>query len=120
VALRQESAAEALPLLTESLRLHHELKLELGAAESLAGLALLAALEGHAERSARLAGAVEGWLERLTLSLPPAEAQMLNRAVESVRSTISPTVFASAWAAGRTLAAQGPAAVVEHALDLYG
>ena len=72
-----------------------------GVAESVIGLAAVAAAEGRAEAAAQLFGAGEAGLEALGSQLWPSNRPEYERFVTLVRAALPPAEFAASWAAGR-------------------
>ena len=90
----------------ESLRFHREMGDRLGIAEALAGFARIATAERDYVRAARLMGASEALRETLGFPVPPAEREVYDRAVASMRSSMGEHAFSEAWAQGRAMSAE--------------
>ncbi len=89
--------------LAESLAICVELGDISGIAAAIEGLALLAAASGAPAEAARRFGAAAALREEVQAPLPPADQQVLDRAVATVRASLGETVFQAAWDEGRML-----------------
>jgi len=85
-------------------------------AGALAGVANVEAARGRPQRAARLDGAVAALREELGATVTPWERPAYERQVATVRATLSPEAFETAWEAGRTLPLEQ--AVAEALADL--
>jgi DNA-binding CsgD family transcriptional regulator len=89
--------------LAESLAICVELGDTAGIAESIEGLALLAAASGAAAEAARRLGAASVLREEVHSPLPPADRRSLDRAVASIRAALGDAVFRASWEEGGAL-----------------
>jgi hypothetical protein len=71
--------------------------------QSLQALAILAAAQGQAERSARLFGAVEAFRQPLCYCFLPVWRAEHERSVEAVRAQLGEPEMASFWAEGKAM-----------------
>jgi hypothetical protein len=90
-------------LFQESLGLFHQRGDPWGSAESLEGLAYVAAAGGQAERAARLFGAAETVRETARVPLRLFERPDYDRHVAAARAALKEEAFAAAWAEGRAM-----------------
>jgi len=74
-----------------------------GIAGSLIGLAAITAVRGQWAGVARLLGAVAALIERVAITLLPADQADFDQALEATRTQLSPPLFAAMWEAGRAL-----------------
>jgi predicted ATPase/DNA-binding SARP family transcriptional activator len=95
--------SRAAALYRESLRLRWELNDPLEITRSLADLAVLAARQGQAERTARLLGAREAQCEALGVAPSVAVRTESGWALATARSALGEERFAAVWAEGRAL-----------------
>ena len=83
-------------------------------AQSLAGLAEVAAMQGHATWAARLWGAAERQLQSADAVLPSVLRPAYSRLLATARAQLGEAAFTAAWSEGQhmsldqVLAAQGP------------
>jgi non-specific serine/threonine protein kinase len=96
-------AASARPPLEEALRAHRRQGYLMGISFSLIGLAVVSALEGQGERSARLLGAQEGLLASAGGRQFAVVSRLAGQFVAPARATVGEARWADAYAAGRTL-----------------
>jgi non-specific serine/threonine protein kinase len=101
----------------ESLRLQRELGNKQGIAECLAALAGLAGELGRPERAARLAAASSALLDAIGVPLAPADASVLMRDTDMIRTQLGPRDWDAAWTAGSALTTEQAATL---ALDDVG
>jgi non-specific serine/threonine protein kinase len=87
----------------ESLSLNMKLGHKQAVAACVSGLACVALARGEALAAAQLFGAVERQLERIGVSLMPADSVEFERNVALARDQLGEAVFAAAWAEGRTM-----------------
>ena len=93
----------AAALYRESLALRRELNDPLETARSLEDLAVLAARQGQAERTARLLGANEAQCEAIGAAPPVAVRTEYEWTLATARSALGEERFAAVWAEGRAL-----------------
>ena len=77
------------------------------AAQCLEGLALAAALQGQAERTARLLGVADGLHLIMDAPIPPVERPDYERCRTLAESELGPERFAAAWIHGQALFSEG-------------
>lgn len=87
----------------ESLLLRRELGEKYGVSQSLAELAMVAALQARPRQAARLFGAAEALRETLSTPLWPIERDRYEHAVAVAREALGKEEFAAAWAEGRAM-----------------
>ncbi len=102
-ALALGEREEARAALTRSFALAQETGDRRGLAVNLVGQAGLATQQGNDARAVRLASAAQTRLVAVGLDLDPEEAHVYHAALDQARQTLSPAVFASAWAGGERL-----------------
>lgn len=85
-----------------------------GVAESLEGLASLAAAGGKPERAVRLLGAAEALREAIGTPLPPSDRPDYERSVSTLQQRLDQRLFTTTWAEGRAMT---PEAAMEYALS---
>jgi hypothetical protein len=83
-------------------------------AESLEGLASLAAAGGKPERAVRLLGAAEALREAIGTPLPPSDRDAYETIVSTLQRRLDERIFTTAWAEGRVMT---PGAAMEYALS---
>jgi DNA-binding CsgD family transcriptional regulator/tetratricopeptide (TPR) repeat protein len=105
---------QATAMYAEALRLHWDDGDRGRTARCLNGLGVVAAFAGQGERAARLCGAAEALREAIGAPAPRYRGQH-ERAMGLARAALGEQAFASAWAAGRSLAT---ADAVTEALDV--
>jgi len=103
IALRQCNDAHAIVCCQESLVLNVAVGDKRGIAGSLIGLAAITAVRGQWAGVARLLGAVAALIERVVITLLPADRADFDQALEATRTQLSPPLFAAMWEAGRAL-----------------
>jgi predicted ATPase/class 3 adenylate cyclase len=113
VARRRGDCEQARTLFAESLALQQEYGNKQGMAESLAGLASVAA---QPECAARLFAAVETLLDVVGVPLSPADRVDLDRSLAAVRAQLDQGAFAAAWTEGQALAADASPAAWEQTI----
>ena len=74
-----------------------------GIAGCLIGLAAITAIRGQWASVARLLGAVAALIERVTMTLLPADQADFDQALDATRTQLSAPLFAALWEAGRAL-----------------
>jgi non-specific serine/threonine protein kinase len=114
VARRRGDWEQARTLFAESLALQQEHGNKQGMAESLAGLASVAA---QPQCAARLFAAVEALLEAVGAPLSPADRVDLERNLAAVRDQLGQGAFAAAWTEGQALAADASPVAWEQTID---
>jgi hypothetical protein len=110
----QSACAQAEALFEESLILSRNHEVRVGVAYGLAGLAGVAATEGHPVRAARLFGAAEELFRTLSQKMQPVDQAEFDRNVTAARAQLDEAAFATAWAEGRAMSL--PQAI-EYALE---
>jgi predicted ATPase len=113
VARRRGDHEQARTLFAESLALQQEYGNKQGMAESLAGLASVAA---QPECAVRLFGAVEALLDAVGAPLSPADRADLERNLAAMRAQLDERAYAAAWAEGQALAADASTAAWERTI----
>jgi predicted ATPase/class 3 adenylate cyclase/DNA-binding CsgD family transcriptional regulator len=103
VALMQGDSARSRIYFYESLMGVRALDYPAGISGGLEGLAGAATLAGKAERAAQLLGAGEILREAIGFVNDPDGQFVLDRTIERTRAQLSEEVFATAWAAGRSM-----------------
>jgi DNA-binding CsgD family transcriptional regulator/tetratricopeptide (TPR) repeat protein len=103
IELEQGNLKEAETALVESLRCHHELADKLGTAQSLEGLASLAAARSALRQAARLWGAAEALRTAIGVPLPEFQRWHSARHIALARSKLGPDAFERARDAGARL-----------------
>jgi predicted ATPase/DNA-binding XRE family transcriptional regulator len=103
IALRQCDGAHAIVCCQESLVLNVAVGDKRGIAGCLIGLAAITAVRGQWTGVARLLGAVAALIERVAITLLPADQADYDRVLEAARTHLSPPLFAAMWEAGRAL-----------------
>jgi predicted ATPase/DNA-binding CsgD family transcriptional regulator len=101
VALQAGDLDEARARLIESLHVRQAMGLNWGTAESLEGLALLAAAEGQPARAVELAGAADAICELVGIAGDPGRRAALERGLSDARRALRPDRAAAAWQRGR-------------------
>lgn len=111
----QGDYVRALELYREALVLGRENPGKRVVIDVIEAVGIVAAVDGQAERGARLLGAVEALRARIGLRYRVVENQMaLDKAVAASRGVLGEPAFAAAWAAGRDLR---PDDAIAEALD---
>ncbi|HSR30876.1 MAG TPA: tetratricopeptide repeat protein, partial [Anaerolineae bacterium] len=113
VARHRGDCDQARTLFAESLALQQEYGNKQGMAESLAGLASVAA---QPECAVRLFAAVEALLDAVGAPLSPADRADLERNLAAVRAQLDQRAFAAAWTEGQALAADASPAAWEQTI----
>ncbi len=103
LALDRSDLTTARSMFRESLLIRQQLGDRPGLERSLAAYANLAALEGHAERVLRLAGAAEALGETIGLQLSTMERDHLERAIVPARIAVGEEAAEARWQEGRVL-----------------
>jgi hypothetical protein len=103
VALHHGDLGAARERFQESLAMKRDFGDKRGLAYSLEGFAILAAVQGRAERAARLFGAAEVLREAINSPLPPPDRVLYDRYVTPARAGRAQEAFAAAWAQGQTM-----------------
>jgi non-specific serine/threonine protein kinase len=103
IALRQSNGAHAIVCCQESLVLNVAVGDKRGIAGSLVGLAAITATREQWVGVARLLGAVATLVERIAITLLPADQADFDHVLDAARSQISAPLFAAMWEAGRAL-----------------
>src|SRR5262249_25712289 len=98
-------------LYAESLRIKRQIGDRQGCTTALEGFADLAALQGQAERAARLWGAADGLRRSLGIALPPNEHASRDRYMALARTTLDEPTFAAAWETGFSMPIEQPFAL---------
>ncbi len=106
VAQHQGDFMRAEELALSGLALLRELKLEYHTAIVLAMLSGPVAAQGRARQAARLLGASESTLERMSLSLPPADAVEISGYISMVRDRLDQQAFEMAWGEGLAMSTE--------------
>jgi tetratricopeptide (TPR) repeat protein len=114
VALHEGDNQQAATYFKESLPLFQKLGSLKGIIDCLAGLA---GGKGQPEQAARLLGAVEAQREVFHTGLVYADRIEEERHVAAVRAQLDETIFAAAWAEGRTMTLEQ---AIEYALAAEG
>jgi len=100
---REGNVAAARAGYAASLALSRPARFVFRIAQSLDGLAILAARQGQSERALRLAGASAALRETTGYQAPPAEREERDVAVVGARRGLGDVVAAAAWDAGRAM-----------------
>jgi tetratricopeptide (TPR) repeat protein len=116
VAHARGDAPRAATLFSKSLTQHKETGDRQGVLEVLEGLAHLSTAHQPA-RAARLFGAAEALREGVGAPLPPIERPACEQAIAALRATLGEEALATAWAAGRALAAEAMEPAITYALE---
>ncbi len=103
VAQHQGDLEQAATLFHESLALFRKLGNQRGIAECLAGLAGLAAEQGHGRWAACLLGAAEALLGASGAAWWPADRVEYERNLATIRAALTEKAFAAAWAEGQAM-----------------
>ena len=103
VKIRQGDVDRAKTLFLESLGENEMLRYRRGLAECLDGLARVAERQGDPTRAAKLFGAVEALQQAINIPRQPCDAPDYEKALASVKASMSTIAFAEAWAGGRDL-----------------
>jgi serine/threonine-protein kinase PknK len=103
VALAQGDHAGAAAAYRESVELTHQHGDRRFLTNALSGVAAVAAVQGQAERAARLYGAIAVLRDQLGLGIESSQRVRHDHAISVARSTLPQDVFDRAWAAGREL-----------------
>ena len=90
-------------MLREGLRLNGQLGDMYGTPPCLLGLAVVSAVEGRAERGARLLDAVGGLLERVKTILDPDDAIEYERSVATVQVSLDVETYRATLVEGRSM-----------------
>jgi non-specific serine/threonine protein kinase len=99
----QGDLKRAAGLYRESLALFGETGDKWVATDCVEGLALIAGVQGNAERAARLLGAAEAARERFGITMPRPERGDHERFETGARDGLGDAVFTAAWAEGRVM-----------------
>ena len=102
-ACDQGDYAAARDYLGECLKLCQQLKAKFFATAALDSMAILYKAQGQAERAVRCFAAAQALNDAISYSRPPLEQEKLDRALESLRSTLGEEAFAFAWEQGRAM-----------------
>jgi tetratricopeptide (TPR) repeat protein len=94
---------EAVPLLVEVVGINHRLGDRLAVAECLVAFAAVALDQGRVDASARLLGRADAQLESFGGAYQPAERDLHDQTLASIRSQLSVSELAAAWAEGCAL-----------------
>jgi tetratricopeptide (TPR) repeat protein len=113
VARRRGDCGQARTLFAESLAMQQEHGNKQGMAESLAGLASVAA---QPKCAVRLFAAVEALLDFVGAPLSPADRADLERNLADVRAQLDQGAFAAAWTEGQALAADASSVAWEQTI----
>jgi predicted ATPase/DNA-binding XRE family transcriptional regulator len=103
IALHQCNDAHAVVCCQESLVLNVAVGDKRGIAGCLIGLAAISAIRGQWVGVTRLLGAVAALVQRVDITLLPADQADFDHAVAAARTHISAPLFAALWEAGREL-----------------
>jgi DNA-binding CsgD family transcriptional regulator len=103
LALTQGQHAEAQARFAESLTRFQDLGEVIPIADSLEGLAALAATRGEHERALRLVGAAAAVRERVGAPLHPIRRMRRDRWLDPLRQVVGESSVAQAWASGHNL-----------------
>jgi predicted ATPase len=114
LVLRRGDCDQAVTLVHQSLRLNLAIDDRRAVAACLTALASVAQVQGQLVRAARLFGAAEAILISIAAMLLPADSEEYDRSVEALRTQLSETDLAAAWAEGRSLSL---AQAVDYALQ---
>jgi predicted ATPase/serine/threonine protein kinase len=106
VAQSQEQFALAQRYCLAGLALMRDLKLEYHSAIALSMLAGPLTSLGLAEQAARILGASEGILERMAVTLQPADRIEIDRYLTETRQTLGAMTFDAAWHTGREMSTE--------------
>jgi hypothetical protein len=104
VHLMMGEPGRAAELEQEALTLSREDQAQWGIAESLEGLAAVAASGGQHERAARLLGAADAQREAINAPRPVPEESEHLRIVDALTRALGQDAFRGAWQRGRTMA----------------
>ena len=99
----QNDYTRAETLYRQSLVLHQSVKYMMGIVVCLAGLAGVAASQGHRERAVRLAGAADRVLQAAGIHLDQFGQGYYDRSIAAARALLSDDAFAAAYAAGQAM-----------------
>jgi predicted ATPase/DNA-binding SARP family transcriptional activator len=113
VALCEENRDDAADQFRLALHLSVDLRLRPQIAESLRGMAAVAAIDGDPERSARLVGAADAIAEQTSMVLTGPEQLIADTYLEPSRAALPADTYSRAWAEG---AAMTPDEAVAYAL----
>ena len=116
MALERGDLARAAAVLGEALALARTHGYLRGLPGCLEGTATLAVARAETATAARLLGAAEALREAIGRPMPPLDRARHERVVDTVRAQLPEPVFASAWAAGRSLPLEHALAEAESAL----
>jgi non-specific serine/threonine protein kinase len=94
--------------LSESLRLHANVRHARGLADVVEAMAWNAASSGKFERAARLLGAAHGQRERLGIRLQGAHVEPHQHAMDTTQVRLGPTAFNATFAAGEAACTEVP------------
>jgi predicted ATPase len=103
LALEERDYSTMRALYRESLEIFQELNHKRGIARLLESFAHSAAVQDHAERALRLAGAAAALRQNVGAPLTPVEQEKLKVSLDSARQNLSNTVGTTAWLEGWAL-----------------
>jgi non-specific serine/threonine protein kinase len=106
VLFAQGDTRRAATAFKEALNVFREWNSAWGMAECFEGLAVVAALEGNADRAARLLGAAARLRESIGAPVHPVDRADHERAVAASQAALGAEAYAAAWQAGRTMSVE--------------
>jgi tetratricopeptide (TPR) repeat protein len=100
LAMEQQAYSKVRPLYRESIKIFQELDHKRGIARLLECFACSAAVQHHADRSLRWAGAAAALRQNIGAPLTSAEQHKLDALLDPVRQALTNTAGATAWLEG--------------------